>query len=119
MFISKKKYQEKLDLIEGYREKNNEKQNKIYDLEIEKSSLENKINILEQREIRLLESNQKLIDWIEKVINELGCYEVRDNNTIRIPVYKNENVMVGKDNYLKGMTTKEIVIPRIVYMKMS
>lgn len=119
MIISKKKYQEKLDLIEGYKEKNNEKQNKIYDLQIEKSSLENRINILENNNIALLENNHKLIDWIEKIINEVGCYEVRENNIIRIPVYKNESVMFGEDNYLKGMTKKEIVLPQVVYTQIS
>lgn len=119
MLISKKKYQEKLDLIEGYKKKNSEKQEKIYDLQIEKSKLENQINILENNNIALLENNHKLIDWIEKIINELGCYEVSENNKIRIPVYKNERIMFGEEDYLKGMTKKEIVLPEVVYMQIS
>ena len=119
MFISKKKYQEKLDLIEGYRERNNEKQNKIYDLQIEKSNLENRINILEQNNIALLDNNNKLTDWIEKIINEVGCYEVSEHNAIRIPIYKNDCTIYDENSYLKGMTQKEVIIPKVVFMKMS
>lgn len=59
---------------------------------------------------RLQEENQKLIDWIEKIINDLGAYEVAENNAIRVPFYKkrrNEKEEAGN--------VEEIILPQITY----
>lgn len=118
MFISKKKYKKKLDLIEGYREKSHIKQDKVYDLEIEISHLKNKMDILENNNRVLIENNNKLTDWIYKIINEIGCYEVPEYNSIRIPIYKNECKRYN-EGLLKEMTRKEVVLPQICFMKME
>jgi len=118
MFISKKKYKEKLDLIERYSEKSHIKQDKIYDLEIEISHLENKMDILENNNRALIENNNKLTDWIYKIINKLGCYEVSEYNSVRIPIYKNECKRYN-EGPLKEMTRKEVILPQIVFMKME
>lgn len=118
MFISKKKYKEKLDLLEGYREKSHIKQNKIYDLEIEKSRLENKTEILEENNRALIDNNNKLTDWIYKIINELGCYEVSEYNAIRIPIYENKIKSFGLKQG-REFIEKEVILPRICFMKME
>lgn len=112
MFISKKKYKEKLDLIEGYREKNHIGQDKIYDLEIEISHLENKMDILENNNRALIENNNKLTDWIYKIINEIGCYEVPEYNSIRIPIYKNKIKSFGLKQG-REFIEKEVILPEI------
>ena len=119
MFISKKKYKEIIESLKSYKEKDHKKQDKIYDLEIEKSKLENRIDILEQNNRALLNNNNKLIDWIEKIINELGCYEVSSNNDIRIPIYKNECTYYKDNHYLNGSIKKEVIIPQISFMRVT
>lgn len=118
MFISKKKYKEKLDLLEGYKQRCDKKQEKIYDLEIQISHLENKIDRLESNNTTLINENSKLTEWICKIINEVGCYEVSEYNSIRIPVYKNECVPYNEEP-LKEMRRKEVVLPQICFMKME
>ncbi|MCI8621364.1 MAG: hypothetical protein HFJ50_06555 [Clostridia bacterium] len=118
MFINKKKYKEKLDLLEGYRQSRDKKQEKIYDLEIQISRLENKIDRLESNNTALINENSKLTEWIYKIINEVGCYEVSEYNSIRIPVYRNECVPYNEE-HLKEMKMKEIVLPQICFMKME
>lgn len=59
MFISKKKYQEKLYLIEDYKKLCDKKDAEIYDLEVEKSNLKGLVETLEAR-IRTLENDQRI-----------------------------------------------------------
>lgn len=58
MIISKKKYQEKLDLIEGYKRLCDKRDAEIYELEIERSNLKGLIETLEAR-IRTLEYDRR------------------------------------------------------------
>lgn len=118
LFISKKKYREKLDLLEGYKQRCDKKQEKIYDLEIQISHLENKVDNLESNNTALMSENNKLTEWIYKIINEVGCYEVSEHNAIRIPVYKNECVPYWEET-LKEMDKKEVILPQICFMKME
>ncbi len=115
MFISKSKYKEKLDLIERLKEMNGEKYSKIQDLQLEISKLETKFNGLDYNFTRLQEENQKLINWIEKIINDLGAYEVSSSNAIRVPVYNRKpDKAFGTENAEENI--KEIVLPQIIYM---
>lgn len=81
MFIRKKVYEEKLKLIDGYRKERDKAFNKIKELE---DRLDSRID----NEGRLIAENQKLVEWIEKIINEVGCYKVDDRRTFRIPMYE-------------------------------
>ena len=127
LFVSKRKYQEKLELIEAYKEKCKEKDLVIYRLKNDKGNLEDVIKLLEKQlnvlnntvescekiNSDLLREQTKLIEWIEKVINDLGCYEVSSNNTVRIPMIQNCR------NYddVGWLNGKEVRIPEIVYFK--
>lgn len=115
--LSNKKYEEMQNLIEGYK-KEHKKQDKIYELEIEKSRLENKIDILENNSTAMLSEIQKLIEWIEKIINDVGCFEVPENNSIRIPIYKNIYEKAYSNEFKEPRVRKEIHLPSITFMQM-
>ena len=73
----------------------------------------------------LLTNNQVLLEWINKIINEVGVYNVETRQTIRIPIYKNtikaiggryEDVIKEIPNFLKQ---EEIIIPEIKFITMK
>ena len=130
MFVSKKKYEEKLDIIEAFRIERDHNKTKIYDLQVEKSNLinmneilENRIKNLEYCNDSLFKKNQKLIEWVEKIINEVGVYEVRERNTFSIPVYKRDDDMCFNNGELLEwqlpITKKEVIIPEIRILQMG
>ena len=73
----------------------------------------------------LMTSNQKLTDWVNKIINEVGIYEVEDRRTVTIPICKNpRKVIAGKwDDIKDGMpellSQEEIIIPEIRFVRMK
>ena len=111
MFISKKKYQEKLDLIDGYRKERDKAFNKI-------KELENRLDSRIDNEGRLIAENQKLIGWIEKIINEVGCYKVDDRRKFRIPMYETDGPAYDTEFNGDGFVVdrKIITIPEITIM---
>mgnify|MGYP000265996671 CR=1 FL=1 len=110
----KKRCKELETIVEHKRQKIDKYENKNSDLRIKNASLENKIKKLEFE-------NGQLVDWIRKIINEVGCYEVKDDNEFRIPIYKNEETEVYY-NVRKGMEwklRKEIILPKIIINQIS
>lgn len=123
MFVSKKKY-ERLKLAYGAEiDKNinlkglekisadkikllNEKNN---DLQKVNKTLEKRIEQLNETNNKILEENKKLINWIEKIINDVGCYKVDQNSHMRIPIQCNEPYGVD------GLIGKRVSIPQIDY----
>lgn len=73
----------------------------------------------------LMTANQKLTDWVNKIINEVGIYEVEDRRTVTIPICKNpRRVIAGKwDDIKDGMpeflSQEEIIIPEISFIRMK
>ena len=73
----------------------------------------------------LMTANQKLTDWVNKIINEVGIYEVEDRRTVTIPICKNpRRVIAGKwDDIKDGMpeflSQEEIIIPEIRFVRMK
>lgn len=117
MFISKKKYQEKMDLLDGYKDKVYRRNDKIADLEKEKDMLNNNIKSLEKSNIKLIEENQKLIDWIQKILEEFGTCDV-DVERVQIPIHKTSVICSTLDNSYIGEKTR-IEIPAITIIKMG
>lgn len=111
MFIKKSKYQEKLQLIDSLKEMNSDKYDKIQDLQLKVSDLEGQNNSLNFYFGKLQEENQKLINWIERIINDLGAYEVPEDNAIRVPIYKRK---IDKETNMENV--KEVILPQITYM---
>ena len=146
MFISRREWEEKCDsnraLLKDKTEKAEiiEKMNilieearvKIARLEEELKHKDNIIDIQKQsietykndNDI-LMTANQKLTDWVNKIINEVGIYEVEDRRTVTIPICKNpRKVIAGKwDDIKDGMpeflSQEEIIIPEIRFIRMK
>ena len=81
-------------------------------------------DVIKQNDV-LMKSNQKLIEWINKIINEVGIYNVEDRRTITIPIYKNpvkamyctsEDI---SNNLKEFVQTEEIIIPEIRFVRMK
>ena len=103
MFISKKKYEELRDLAEGYKKSRDEKTSENWELRMRKKELEIKVESLEYY-------NNRLIEWVEKIINEVGCYKIDKPNPIQLPIYKYHGCTNGK-------TITKIVIPELTIFK--
>lgn len=123
---------EKTELIEKFEKMMEEARVKIARLEeelkhknvvvdIQKQSIETYKN---DNDI-LMTANRNLTDWVNKIINEVGIYEVEDRRSITIPICKNpRRVMVGKwDDIKDGMpeflSQEEIIIPEIRFVRMK
>lgn len=101
---------EKLDLIGKLKKKIFEAHDEIRNLQIDNANLQGQVYSLNYSFNRLQEENQKLIDWIEKIINDLGAYEVSENNDIRVPFYKKR-----RDEKDEERNVEEIILPQITY----
>ena len=146
MFISRKEWEEKCDsnrallkdkaekteLIEKFEKMMEEARVKIARLEeelkhkdivmdIQKQSIETYKN---DNDI-LMTANRNLTDWVNKIINEVGIYEVEDRRSVTIPICRNpRRVMAGKwDDIKDGMpeflSQEEIIIPEIRFIRMK
>lgn len=67
----------------------------------------------------LMQENKKLIDWIEKIINEVGVKinDSYENQTITIPYYEKTKPYKASGNEWKELNRKDIIIPSIRYTK--
>lgn len=86
--FNKKKMSELKELCEAYRKE----REKYRDKYIEKKSDYDKVYELNQR---LIEENRTLINWIEKMINEVGIYEINKESSVRIPIQKQAKIWEG------------------------
>ena len=123
---------EKTELIEKFEKMMEEARVKIARLEEELKHKDSVIDIQKQsietykndNDI-LMTANQKLTDWVNKIINEVGIYEVEDRRTVTIPICKNpRKVIAGKwDDIKDGMpeflSQEEIIIPEIRFIRMK
>ena len=146
MFISRREWEEKCDsnrallkdkaekaeLIEKMNTLIEEARVKIVRLEEELKHKDNVIDIQKQsietykndNDI-LMTANRDLTDWVNKIINEVGIYEVEDRRSITIPICRNpRRVIAGKwDDIKDGMpeflSQEEIIIPEIRFIRMK
>ena len=123
---------EKAELIEKMNTLMEEARVKIARLEEELKHKDNVIDIQKQsietykndNDI-LMTANQNLTDWVNKIINEVGIYEVEDRRSITIPICKNpRRVMSGKWDDIKDempgfLSQEEIIIPEIRFIRMK
>jgi hypothetical protein len=124
MIISRREWEEKCDsnraLLKDKAEKT-ELKHKDNIIDIQKQSIKTYKN---DNDI-LMTANQKLTDWVNKIINEVGIYEVEDRRTVTIPICKNpRRVIAGKwDDIKDGMpeflSQEEIIIPEIRFIRMK
>lgn len=123
---------EKTELIEKFEKMMEEVRVKIARLEEELKHKDSVIDIQKQsietykndNDI-LMTANQNLTDWVNKIINEVGIYEVEDRRSVTIPICRNpRRVMAGKwDDIKDGMpeflSQEEIIIPEIRFVRMK
>lgn len=124
--------EEKLNRIEEleFQLKNSEKHNAEVRMELEGKKvamdlLKERNEYLEHEKDKLLQDNQKLLEWINKIVEEVGIYEVKDRHAITIPLYKNPiktysgDINSLKDSLPEFMSTEEVIIPEIRFIKMK
>lgn len=56
-----------------------------------------------------------MIEWVQKILQEFGTYEVRERQSVQIPIMKHKDFMYGDNNV--RMTSKTIIIPEIIINK--
>lgn len=68
-----------------------------------------------------IDTNQKLNEWIEKILNEVGIRELHERTGVTIPVYINNQMpaynAVADKPFIHER--KEIIIPELRFVKMG
>lgn len=77
------------------------------------------IDGLEKISSQTMEQNQKLIKWIETIIDTVGVMEVREKRQIQIPVYIDKGIGNYDSNYMGIFERERITIPEITIVKMG
>lgn len=66
----------------------------------------------------IYEDNQKLIQWIKKIIEAFDVFEVSDRNPVRLPIYKIPSARYYENvNEVERISQETIVIPEIIITK--
>lgn len=66
----------------------------------------------------LKKENEKLIEWVQKILEQFGTFDVNSRERIQIPIMRNiDNWSDGLHN--EPITTETIVIPEISISKIS
>ena len=77
------------------------------------------IDGLEKISSQTIEQNQKLIKWIETILDTVGVMEVRGKRQIQIPVYIDKGIGNYDSNYMGIFERERITIPEITIVKMG
>lgn len=100
-------------------------ENELANMKSTNSTQEYNIKNLNKDNNILLTANQKLTEWVNKIINEVGIYEVQDRRTIAIPIFKNPvKAMYGKmddirDHMEEFVQREEVIVPEIRFIRMK
>lgn len=117
-FVSKKKYNK---MIHQYEEEKKELIRQLNDVSDEKTELQLRYDCLKSDRINagdLLKQNNKLIDWINKILTEVGTCRVNNVNTFRIPVLYNYHRGYD-DSPLTKYDEEYLIIPQIEIVKLK
>ena len=80
------------------------------ELEEEITRLENRRDTLDLSVQDLVKENFKLIDWINNIVNDLGCYAVKDDH-VKLPIFQ------FTDDISALYLGKKVTIPSISFYK--
>ena len=91
---------------------------KLKRLELENEKYKETIEQLQNKikyDNYLKQENIKMIEWVQKILQEFGTYEVRERQSVQIPIMKHKDFMYGDNNV--RMTSETIIIPEIIIHK--
>ena len=117
LFVSKKKYNK---MIHQYEEEKKELIRQLNDINDEKTELKLRYDCLKSDRVNtetLLKQNNKLIDWIEKILKEFGTINVSTNNPVRIPMISSKESGYIASSWSSSYKEEYIVIPQIEIVK--
>ena len=119
-FVSKKKYNK---MIYQYEEEKKELIRQLNCISDEKTELELKYNCLKSDRVNsqeLLKQNNKLIDWIEKILKEVGICKAHNIDVFKIPILYNEKITYNIKDFDELNSKEEtIFIPSIEIRKVK
>ena len=116
-FISKKKYNK---IIDEYEERIKNLIRQLNDINDEKTELKLRYDCLKSDRVNtetVLKQNNKLIDWIEKILKEFGTINVSTNNPVRIPIISSKGSAYMASSWPSSYKEEYIVIPQIEIVK--
>ena len=116
-FVSKKKYNK---MIHQYEEEKKELIRQLNDINDEKTELKLRYDCLKSDRVNtetVLKQNNKLIDWIEKILKEFGTINVSTNNPVKIPIISSKESAYMASSWPSSYKEEYIVIPQIEIVK--
>ena len=116
-FVSKKKYNK---MIYQYEEEKKELIRQLNDINDEKTELKLRYDCLKSDKVNtetVLKQNNKLIDWIERILKEFGTINVSTNNQVRIPIISSKESAYMASSWPSSYKEEYIVIPQIEIIK--
>lgn len=116
-FISKKKYNK---MIHQYEEEKKELIRQLNDVNDEKTELKLRYDCLKSDRVNtetVLKQNNKLIDWIERILKEFGTINVSTNNSVKIPIISSKESAYMASSWPSSYKEEYIVIPQIEIIK--
>ena len=116
-FVSKKKYNK---MIYQYEEEKKELIRQLNDINDEKTDLKLRYDCLKSDKVNtetVLKQNNKLIDWIERILKEFGTINVSTNNPVRIPIISSKESAYMASSWPSSYKEEYIVIPQIEIVK--
>ena len=116
-FVSKKKYNK---MIYQYEEEKKELIRQLNDINDEKTELKLRYDCLKSDRVNtetVLKQNNKLIDWIERILKEFGTINVSTNNPVRIPIISSKESAYMASSWPSSYKEEYIVIPQIEIVK--
>lgn len=102
------KQKDKDMLIDGLKKRLNQYREMYWDLKKSTEELQKDSKII-------LEQNNKLIEWIYKILNIFGTMEIKHRHSIQIPIYTNDSKTIYFED--KILTEETIIIPEIILRK--
>lgn len=123
---------EKDQIISNLHEELNEKNKCILEIQGEKNNsiqiaglYKSRLDELTKQFDVVMKSNRDLVDWVNKIITEVGVYDANMKEHVTIPFYRNPvKAMYGSVEEIKEkmndfVQTEEIIIPEIRFVRLK
>ena len=111
MLFKSKKVKELEEIVEAYRQERSKLLEQINSYKNNIKEKDRRITNLTDDNNLLLKENNKLLEWISKIINEVNVYTVNSDMKITLPIYKRTDEIGFADGEL--YCHNEIILPEI------